>query len=119
MTQDAMIEHAAELISDYVAWRRWANMAEDKCELREKMREGDFDVNEPTKYDCREAARAVVSAYNPDERLREALEEIAKLELVPKKGASQYLIDYWETAFTTVRDMARSALSPLPQGDDT
>jgi hypothetical protein len=35
---------------------------EDKADLRLKMRGGDYDVNEPTKSQCREAVSAILTA---------------------------------------------------------
>jgi hypothetical protein len=56
------VERLAEICSDYFAWHRWDNMAEDKADLRLKMRGGDYDVNEPTKSQCREAVSAILTA---------------------------------------------------------
>ncbi len=53
------VEAAAITIAGYVGWREWSSMAEDRADLRAKVRDG-FDVNEPTKWDCREAATAVL-----------------------------------------------------------
>jgi hypothetical protein len=52
------VEAAARTIAGYLGWREWDAMAEDRADLRAKVRYG-YDVNEPTRWDCREAATAV------------------------------------------------------------
>lgn len=56
-----VVERVARAIADYVAFRPWEHMADDRSDLRGKIKDG-FDVNEPTKNDCMEAARAAIAA---------------------------------------------------------
>ena len=51
----------ARIIAGYVAHREWDEMAEDRFDLRSRLRDG-FDINEPTRSDCREAARDIFYA---------------------------------------------------------
>ncbi len=56
-------ERLAEIIAAPVAHRNWTDMAEDRADLRLRVREGDYDINEPTKDDCRDAADAILREF--------------------------------------------------------
>ena len=58
------IEEAAIGVADFVAQHSWPDMAEHRAELRLKVRKlQTYDVNEPTRFDCRAAARAAAIAF--------------------------------------------------------
>lgn len=54
----------ARILAGHFASRPWLEMAEDKADLRKKVRKpwSEFDVNEATKEDCVHAAQDVLSA---------------------------------------------------------
>lgn len=61
MTNEALIEELARAICDYVAQHDWDDLAEDRIDLRMRMRSGgNYDVNEPNKMDLLDAARAIL-----------------------------------------------------------
>ena len=55
-------EQAAKIICDFTAQHQWDDMANDRTQLREFVRQGCYDVNEPTKDDCLQAADKILSA---------------------------------------------------------
>lgn len=74
MTNEA-IEAAARAICQELGIRNWDETAEDRGDLRMKVRGAynTYDVNEPTKMDLRDAARAAAPALM-EEGARLALE---------------------------------------------
>lgn len=61
ITQDEI----AQIIAQYVGQRPFEDMAEDRSDLRGKIRDG-YDVNEPTRDDCREAAADILARADKD-----------------------------------------------------
>lgn len=63
---DAAVEAAARAIGAEVGLKPFNLMAEHRFELRKLARSGDeYDINEPTQSDCRDAARAALTAALP------------------------------------------------------
>lgn len=56
------LEEIARIICDFTGQHQWDDMAADRGQLREFVRQGGYDVNEPTKDDCLEAAHKILSA---------------------------------------------------------
>lgn len=56
------LEEIARIVSDFTGQHQWDDMAVDRGQLREFVRQGGYDVNEPTKDDCIEAAHKILSA---------------------------------------------------------
>lgn len=52
----------ARIIADFTGQHQWDDMADDRSQLREFVRQGGYDVNEPTKDDCLEAAAKILTA---------------------------------------------------------
>lgn len=55
------LEEIARAICDFTGQHHWGDMAADRGQLREFVRQGGYDVNEPTKDDCLEAARRILT----------------------------------------------------------
>lgn len=56
------LEEIARIVSDFTGQHQWDDMAVDRGQLREFVRQGGYDVNEPTKDDCLEAAHKILLA---------------------------------------------------------
>jgi hypothetical protein len=54
---------AAEALAGHFALRGWFDMANDRGDLRRRVRDAHFDPNEPTRDDCLEAFRDALKAY--------------------------------------------------------
>jgi len=65
-------EAVAVELAVHFASRPWADMAEDRRDLRKRYRgdqpAGAFDINEPTREDCRYAADAVIALLSLSEK---------------------------------------------------
>ena len=56
----------AEIIARYVGQHPFEEMAEDRRDLRDKVRTHDgYDINEPTRSDCRDAAAVILGKVFP------------------------------------------------------
>ncbi len=56
------LEEIARIVSDFTGQHQWDDMAVDRGQLREFVRQGGYDVNEPTKDDCLGAAHKILLA---------------------------------------------------------
>lgn len=66
MTHDELIEAVAEELAEELGIRPWSEIAEDRGHLRSLVRAGaNYDVNEPTKMDLRDMARAAIREIAP------------------------------------------------------
>ena len=66
MTHDELIEAVAEELAEELGIKSWADTAEDRGHLRSLVRAGaNYDVNEPTKMDLRDLARAAIRVIAP------------------------------------------------------
>lgn len=61
MTNPKVLETMARAIAGDVAHHPWETMAENRSDLRAKIWDG-YDVNEPTREDCRGSAQAALQA---------------------------------------------------------
>ena len=79
----------ARKAADHFGWRPFDVMAKDKADLRLKVREFPFDVNEATQADCLDFADAILSALQPvvtDEAVEAAAEAMWRAETLSPKS---------------------------------
>lgn len=77
-----MLERLSEIASGYIAYRPWGEMADGRAELKLKLRDlvvVPFDINEPTRDDCRDVVLAILQALcDPgDARALKAQDDLA------------------------------------------
>lgn len=53
------------LLAGHFGVRPFSEMAIDRFDLRQRVRTGDYDINEATQADCLDAARDVVALTQP------------------------------------------------------
>ena len=85
MTHDEMIEAVAIELAEELGIKPWSETAEDRGHLRSLVRAGaNYDVNEPTKMDLRDMARAAIRVIAP------AVLEEAAIMMTPTNPKSDW-----------------------------
>lgn len=89
---EALREVVAKIIADFTGQHQWDDMASDRAQLREFARVGRYDLNEPTKDDCLEAADRILAALKgPASRMTDQPKQDAIVTQRAREAAASML----------------------------